>query len=169
MDREDGYKQMPNMETHKCFGCGPMNPSGLRMKFYANDESVCSWITVPEHLCGWKNLVHGGIISTILDEMMGRSILYFLKCLGLTKSMQVDFIKPVYIGEMLKAEGRVLERKSDREALVEGLIFNHDGELCNRSTGTFGLFTADFLRERNIADEETLQWLEAFLTADRGK
>jgi len=57
MNQRAGYKPLLNLENHKCFGCSPINPYGLQMKFYAKDESVFSWVTVSEHLCGWENLV----------------------------------------------------------------------------------------------------------------
>ena len=61
------YIQLPNRRDHNCFGCSPVNASGLQMTFYANETAVFSKVTVPEHLCGWNNLVHGGVLSTILD------------------------------------------------------------------------------------------------------
>ena len=63
------FKELPNADTHNCFGCSPINAHGLQMKFYTDEESVFTWLSVPEHLCGWNNLVHGGVLSTILDEI----------------------------------------------------------------------------------------------------
>ena len=73
MNPDKAYRTLPNMENHGCFGCGSMNPSGLRMKFFTDETSIVSWVNVPQHLCGWSNLVHGGVISTLLDEIVGRS------------------------------------------------------------------------------------------------
>ena len=68
MELEKDSICLPNSKTHNCFGCSPINPSGLQMEFYANDSFVFSEVTVPQHLCGWNNLIHGGVLSTILDE-----------------------------------------------------------------------------------------------------
>jgi acyl-coenzyme A thioesterase PaaI-like protein len=162
MDQKKKYTELPYMETHKCFGCGPANASGLRMKFFTDGERVFSWLTVPDHLCGWKNLVHGGVISTILDEVMGRSVIYFLRCLGLTKSIAVDFLHPVIIGDKLRVEGRVLEAQNERQARAEGLLFNNEGVMCARGKGVFGLYSPEFLRKKGVAEEETLLWFETF-------
>ena len=70
MELTKDCKRLPNNETHNCFGCSPVNPSGLQMNFFADDSSVYSEVTVPKHLCGWNNLIHGGVLSTILDEIM---------------------------------------------------------------------------------------------------
>ena len=58
---------------HNCFGCGPGNDAGLKMEFYTNRDrsSVYAWLTIPDHVCGWGSVVHGGIVTTILDEAMG--------------------------------------------------------------------------------------------------
>ena len=56
------------------------------MEFHANGSSIFSWITVPEHLCGWENLVHGGVISTMLDEIMARAMIHIIKLLSATTS-----------------------------------------------------------------------------------
>src|SRR5210317_2293445 len=105
MDLKKDCKHLPNSETHNCFGCSPTNSSGLQMKFYTNDSSVFSGVTVPKHLCGWNNLIHGGILSTILDEIMSWAAIYLLKRITLTKSMAIEFLKPVYNEQTLRAEG----------------------------------------------------------------
>ena len=74
------YKRVPKGDDHKCFGCSPANPHGLQMEFYHADDAVLhSWLVVPDHLRGWNDLVHGGVISTILDEIMSWTAISMLK------------------------------------------------------------------------------------------
>ena len=160
METEKGPKHLPNGETHYCFGCSPANPSGLQMKFYTKDSSVFSRLTVPGHLCGWDRLVHGGVISTILDEIMSWTGIYLLKQITMTKSMTVDFLKPVYINSELKAEGKVLEKISKHEALLEGSLYNEGGTLCARSKANFVIFSPAVAKRLGIAREEHIQWFE---------
>lgn len=157
---EELYRRLPSRPDHNCFGCSPTNSAGLKLKFFTDEETVFTRVTVPDHLCGWDTLVHGGVLSTILDETMGWTALHMLKKFTLTKSMTVEFLKPAYIGMELKAEGRVLEVKSEREALIEGFIYNPEGILCARSTGTFGLFTAAAMRKLGIMDVGVVNRLE---------
>jgi len=166
MDR-NGYTLLPNREDHHCFGCGPANPQGLRMQFYTNGETVASWITVPPHLCGWSNLVHGGILFTALDEIMGRAMIYRLGRFILTKSITIEYRKPVPIGREFKVEGRILEVRSEREAAAEGVITNPEGEICTRATGLWATFTPDAARKLGIADEETFRWFEQLMATKR--
>ena len=155
-----GYKLLPNLENHKCFGCSPTNSSGLQMKFFSKEQSVFSWVTVPEHLCGWHNLAHGGAISAILDEIMGRTALYMLKRLIMTKAMNIEFIKPIFIGKELKAQGTVFEQKNDREALILGHIYDENGVPCAKAIGTFALFTPEYLKKMGFMDENLINDLK---------
>ena len=163
MDKRGDYRPLPNRQDHNCFGCSPSNPHGLHLQFYAGRDSVLSWITVPEHLCGWNSLVHGGILSTILDEVMGRAVIFQLKRLLLTKSMTVDFLKPVFVGGELKAEAKVVEVKNEREAVAEGRIYNEAGELCTRSAGIFVLIDPGKAKKKGLADDEFMRWFEILI------
>lgn len=153
-------RPLPTLENNKCFGCSPLNPSGLQMKFFTDEKSLFSEVTIPEHLCGWDRLVHGGVIATILDEIMSWSAITLLKRIILTKSMTIDFIKPVYVGHVVTVEGMVLERQSEREALMEGLLYNAEGKLCARSQGTFALFTPDAAIRMAIMSKDDVKEFE---------
>lgn len=158
--KSNPYKQLPNDRGHRCFGCSPFNPHGLQMTFYANETAVYSKVKVPEHLCGWNNLVHGGVLSTILDEIMSWAALYLLKRVPMTKSMTVEFIKPVYIGRELNVRGTVLEKTAEREALMEGRIFNEEDVCCARASGIFAIFSPAVAKRLRISDDESLKWFE---------
>ena len=165
MDKRDHYRPLPNRQGHNCFGCDPSNPHGLHMQFFEGEGSVVSWVTVPEHLCGWKNIVHGGILATIFDEVMGRVILHQLKCFPMTKSMDIRFMKPASTGGELRAEGRVAGVAGEREATVEAFIYNSAGELCAHCTGNFAVIKPEAGRKLGLTDEEFLRWFEDYIRA----
>ena len=59
-----------------CFGCGPANPRGLRLKSYARDEAVTAQFEPwPEHDNG-LGFLNGGIISTVLDCHSAAAVLH---------------------------------------------------------------------------------------------
>lgn len=159
MIKREGYRHLPNLETNRCFGCGPANPSGLKIQFYTDGKSVVSWISVSDHFTGWSNLIHGGILATILDEIMGRSAIHLLKKLPMTKSMTVDYLKPVYTGMEIKVVGKVV-KNDEREALVEGTIYNSVGEICTKSSGTLGLFSMEFMKKKGVISENFEEWFK---------
>ena len=153
----DELKDLPNRDDHNCFGCSPTNPCGLHMKFFTDGKSLHTRLIIPQHLCGWDNLVHGGILSTILDETMGWTAIHLLKKFVLTHTMTIRFFKPVYVGEDIRAEGRILEVKGNREVTVEGNLYkvgDPEDMLCATSTGTFRLFSAEAIGRLGIMSEE---------------
>ena len=163
MKGKDGLECLPNRSDSMCFGCSPANSAGLRLEFFTDGESIYSWIKVPGHLSGWKNLVHGGVISTILDEVMGRSVIYKMKCLPMTKSMTIDYLKPISIDKELRAEARLVEIRSEREVLAEGFIFNEEDELCAKSKGTFAYFKPDDGEKLGIKDDDAVIWFNSLI------
>ncbi|HPB81869.1 MAG TPA: PaaI family thioesterase [Spirochaetota bacterium] len=158
------YRKLRNRDNHNCFGCSPKNSVGLRMEFFSDDKEVVSHVTVPAHMCGWDTMVHGGIISTIMDEIMSWTTIYLMKSFILTKSMNVDFLKPVYIETPLKVIGNVVEKINDREALTRGELYNDQGVLCARSTGTFALLSPEYVKKKGMIKEEDFsEYMNMFL------
>jgi acyl-coenzyme A thioesterase PaaI-like protein len=136
------------------------------MKFFADKDSIISWITVPEHLCGWNNIVHGGIISTICDEVMSWTGIYFLKQITLTKSITIDFMKAIFVNNELRVEGKIVDRNHKREAIIEGMIYNHEEQLCAKSIGTFALLSPDVARRMRIMSDTNIKSFFEPLTQD---
>lgn len=161
---QDSYRRLPSRTSDNCFACGQNHPSGLRMTFFTDGERVLSWPKVPKHLSGWSNLVHGGVISTMLDEIMGWAAVRLLKKMSLTRSITVDFLKPVYVEEELTLEASVKAMHGEREALMESSLRDGKGELCAVAVGTFALFAFDAIRKRAIVDNELLDELERLVS-----
>ncbi len=143
---------LPNINTHNCFGCSPNNPSGMYMEFYINEkrDSVISWYSVPDHLCGWGNVVHGGIISTMLDEAMGWACVSILGKFLLSKTITVDFFKPVYTSTKIRVVGKVLKINNEREAIMQGFIYNENNKTCATASSVISLYTPDALKKKGV-------------------
>lgn len=156
------WQTLPNVDSD-CFACGLDNPSGLRMTFETNGEKVRSRLIVPDHMRGWNNIVHGGILSTICDEIMSWSAIVLTQRFILTKTMTVRFLRPVKIGTKLTAQGFVKKRISERNALVKAEIFNPEGEVAADSRGEFVLFTEDQFRPLNIVPETYIRTMTDML------
>jgi uncharacterized protein (TIGR00369 family) len=150
------WKQLPNLDKD-CFGCGSENHSGLHMTFESNGEKIRSKITVPPQFRGWSKLVHGGVISTILDETMSWSAIFLSKKFILTKQMTVQFHRPIYVGSSLCCIGYIKEKTAERKAIVKGELFDDQGKLCASSEGEFVLYTKKQFARLKIMPEEELQ------------
>ena len=164
MEHDISYRALHSGQENKCFGCSPINPHGLRMKFYGNEKSVLSTIRIPQYMCGWNKLVHGGILSVILDEIMSWSVLHVYKKIVLTKSMTIEFIKPVSITHELTAKGRPVKVLGRHETLVEGEIYGPDGDICARGTGNFVMLTPKVAKRMGVVDDDGLKGIENIIT-----
>ena len=161
------YLLLPNSEKSSCFGCSPNNPYGLQMEFYTNEDGdlVVSWYSVPERFCGWGDVVHGGVVSTILDEAMGWACITLVRKLLLSKTIEVDFLRPVRSGKEIRVEGSVCEIVNDREAVMQGCIYDDRNEACARAYSIVSLFTLDAARRSGTIDEALLRSFERIVNA----
>jgi len=160
-------KQLMELENfddgRECFACGPDNPVGLRMTFYTDGETVYSWLNVSRRLCGWQNILHGGIISTIMDETMSWTAHHLIKKLILTRSITVDFLFPLYVESDIRAEGWINRLNSEREATLEARLINAKGKVCAQAKGSFALLTPKIARRLGVIEESIIQKFEQFM------
>ena len=124
-------------QGHCCFACGTANPIGLNLQFYRLGDAVCSDITLGKNYEGWENVAHGGIISTLLDEVMSWTIMYFKKNFLVTRKMEVKYIKPVLIGTPLVVKGEVMDDSEPPKIRARADIRDDEGHLLVRSIGEF--------------------------------
>ena len=148
-------------EDRGCFGCGADNPYGLHMRFQSDGVKVVSRLTVPEHLCGWDGIIHGGVVATIHDEMMSWTAIQLLRKMILTKSVTVDFLKPLFTERKIEARGRIHAEVNSREAIVESAIYDENGTCCSKGRGKFALITPEFARKQGLISEKAIKSFEA--------
>ncbi len=118
-----------------CFVCGDQNPYGLRIAFYSdNDEAVADYVADGRYQ-GYKGIFHGGLVSTLLDEIMAKAVLA-RKRYCMTVEMTVRFRKAIPVGTSLRLVGRVT---GDRGRLLEtsGEIIGDDGTIFASATGKY--------------------------------
>jgi acyl-CoA thioesterase FadM len=80
-----------------------------------------------------------------------------------SKSITVDFIKPVLIGKEIRIEGDVSKINSEREAILQGCIYNENNEICARSSSLVSLFSLETLRKMNVMDEGMFRDIEKYM------
>lgn len=111
----------------KCFACGQLNPIGLKLQFTEKDGNYATRFTpCPEHQ-GFVGITHGGIISTVLDEVMAR-LVYIKGYNAVTAEIKIRFRKPVPTGEEIFVVGRI-DSKKGRLIECSAEAKNNCGEL----------------------------------------
>jgi len=119
---------------NKCFVCGMDNPGGLRLQFDIDEknQSLKTQFVPPEIYQGWDGIVHGGILSTLLDEAVAK-LAFELGYDAVTAKLTITFRKPAKVNHPLTVYGK-LERVTTR--LIEGSsrIEDEDGNLVAEGT-----------------------------------
>lgn len=108
-------------DDHNCFGCGADNPWGLHLIFFAEpDGSVHSQWTPQLNHQGYDGMVHGGIISTVFDEVMAWAVTN-AGIWAVTGRLSTTYRKPVEIGvaTIARAEiGAITSRSAEVSATI---------------------------------------------------
>jgi acyl-coenzyme A thioesterase PaaI-like protein len=128
---------IPKLQGHFCFACGTANPIGLNLQFYRSNESVCTDITLGKYHEGWQNMAHGGIISTLLDEVMSWTIIYSKRIFFVTRRMEIKYIRPVLIGVPLTVRGHLTGEKKSPFIGAIAEVSDKEGQLLAKATGEF--------------------------------
>jgi len=105
-----------------CFACGERNPIGLRLKFrWDGEEYLTDFKVRPEH-AGWAGVAHGGLLATVLDEVMAR-LVWEKGHTAITAKLEVRFRRPVKVGGplvvagwLVRASGRAVETRAEARA-----------------------------------------------------
>jgi uncharacterized protein (TIGR00369 family) len=122
-------------DNRGCFVCGEKNSAGLGLKFRMDKERGIAEVEVrfAEHFQGWENVVHGGLLATVLDEAM----IYAAAAKGVrcvTGEITVRYVEAAPTGAALKLKGRFMDEKG-RMILAESEILDPDGRVLARAAG----------------------------------
>lgn len=122
----------------KCFICGSENPVGLKHTFYVTGKSVSSDIFIPDGYNGFKNIVHGGIVSALLDETMGWNAFIFGKGKNLyfTRDLNVKFRTSLSTNTQYLLQTEFLTDKK-MFAITKGYITDIKNKIYAEAEGKF--------------------------------
>jgi uncharacterized protein (TIGR00369 family) len=115
------------VDPHHCFVCGELNQRGLQAEIYATAGRAWTELTLGPDFVGWADKAHGGILATLLDEIMGWA-LFEHDCWGVTAELTVRFLRPVDTSQRLRIEGEVVEA-TRRLYQTRGRIIGPDGAI----------------------------------------
>lgn len=127
-----------------CFACGRRNPIGLHMEVhYEQTEPVatCRLVLAPEFV-GWQEVIHGGILATLLDEIMSHAIWHFAGP-AVTLGLEIQFRQPLAPGEPILVQGQLLESRGRRLKAKGEIIRQADALLIANAQGRFLLFNQE--------------------------
>lgn len=120
-------------DTDHCFACGKSNPHGLRLEIRARPDGVELDFVADERYQGWHDITHGGIVATLLDELMTWA------CTSggirtVTAEMNVRFRRPLRVGEKVHGTGRIVRRRG-RLVFAESRLLDRSGRAVAEASG----------------------------------
>ncbi len=120
-----------------CFGCGKKNPIGLQLEFMEKDDSYVTTFTPRLEHQGYDGIMHGGLISTILDE----AIACYIHNKGfnaVTARLDVRFRQPTPIGKKLTVVAKISGRRGNMYEVV-GEVMLPDGTITAQGKATIAV------------------------------
>lgn len=113
-------------ETNHCFGCGRDNPIGLKLDMKLDGDRCVAYFTPKAEHESYGDRMHGGLTSTLLDEVMGDYVFRKAGKPAYTARLEIRFRSAIRIGEMVKVEGWP-EVHRGRLFIMKGKITHADG------------------------------------------
>ena len=140
-------------DDHHCFGCGRLNPHGLRLAFYQGENGSlwAPWTPDQKHE-GYTGIAHGGVITAVLDEVMAWTV-YAKEIWAVTGKINVTFRKPVVMGVPARAIGRIVADRGRVLEMAAALHRTEDDLLLAEATATF----------IRVPEDQATSWRERYL------
>lgn len=132
---------LPTLDGHlfgagqPCFGCGPDHPFGFRLRFARDGDDIVTHFTPDARYQGPPGIMHGGLVSTLADEVGAWALIGLLERFGFTAAFDARLLGPVRIDVPVEARSRIVKdgrrlvdvavtiRQSDAEVYRSSLRF----------------------------------------------
>ena len=131
---------------HNCFACGTLNTHGMQLEIHIEEGRSWTELRLDKRFEGWEGIAHGGILCTILDEVMAWSLVGADNW-GVTARLAVDFKRPVPVGRTIRAEGWVTELRRRLVTTAGSIVDVADGTLLASGDALYVAATPERKRE----------------------
>jgi uncharacterized protein (TIGR00369 family) len=131
----DQRRYLPTYDN--CFVCGGQHPRGLQLRYYTCGGGVAHVEFTPEDtLTGYEEVVHGGVVAAVLDELLGWSIGLETDQLFLTGELTVRYLRPVLSNRTYLCDAQPTEDKR-RYWTAQGAMKDEEGTVYARAEGKY--------------------------------
>ena len=119
---------------HNCFACGTLNTHGMQLDLHIEAGRCWTELSLEPRFEGWEGIAHGGIVCTILDEVMAWSLVGADNW-GVTAKLSVAFKRPIHVGQPIRADGWVTKERRRLVAVRRDERHGPGRDLAARSLG----------------------------------
>ncbi len=140
----------PYLQTkgYKCFGCSPDNKLGLQMEFFEDGDYVISKWLPKDHLAGYGNILHGGIQSTLMDEIASWVVYVKAKTAGVTATLNVKYKSTVYTDRGTLLIRARLTDQNKKLATIYAELLDNEGRVCSEAEVKYFLFPVEIAKNK---------------------
>jgi uncharacterized protein (TIGR00369 family) len=136
------------LEGYNCFGCSPDNENGLKMKFVDEGEYLTATWSPQGYFQGYQNVLHGGIQSTLMDEIASWYVYAKMGTAGVTSRLDIRYKKPVHVNKGdIRLQAKLIG-KNHNLADIAVELFDADGKLCAIGQIQYFTFNEKIAREK---------------------
>ncbi len=128
------HGRLPPHSPH-CLGCGPDSAEGFGLQVHRDGDEVVATHTFTGRHTGAPGIAHGGAVATVVDDLLG-FLLYVAETIGVTRSLEIGYRKPVLLGVPYVVRGR-LDRREGRKLFVSCTGTDPAGETAFTGAGLF--------------------------------
>lgn len=124
-------------QMHVCFVCSPTIRHGLNLKFFQTNQggAACRW-QAKEGFENYPGMIHGGITTTILDELLGFAIYHETGTFAVSIKAKVRWHKPMKVGDNIIGWARI--KSSYKQYFkVEGFLYHENGDCIQTMSGLY--------------------------------
>lgn len=135
--------------AHNCFACGTLNAGGLGLDLHVEPGRSWTELALDRRFEGWEGVIHGGILSTILDEVMAWALVG-ADDWGVTARMAIEYRRPVTVGMRVRGEGWITDRRKRIVHTAGHIVDAGSGIELATATGTY--VAAGAARKRDLRE-----------------
>ena len=139
------FKESPN---YQCFGCSPNNEKGLQLEFVETEDELISRWQPKNYMQGYDHVLHGGIQSTLMDEIASWTVYIKAKTAGVTARMNVSYHKPVYTNKGVITIHSKLVSIQKRFADIHTWIEDAEGNKCSEAEIRYFIYPENIARAK---------------------
>ena len=124
-------------KLHVCFVCSPNIQNGLNLKFFETNQggAGCRW-RAKEGFENYPGMIHGGIMTTILDELLGFSIYHETGMFAVSVKAKLQWRKPMNVGDEIIGWAKIVSRYKQFYK-AEGFLYNQHGDCIQSMSGVY--------------------------------
>lgn len=127
----------PLPHTRSCFVCGEANTHGLRLRFHTDGRTVHTRFTPRAEHIGFKGVTHGGLLATVLDEVMVWAVAVAARRFAYCAELTVRFQRPARPDEELAATAELVADRRGKIFEAHGELRAPGGEVIATATGKY--------------------------------